>query len=170
MKRRDQDKGQGGKCHTVKVCNFSVVHKRRMCILAWSTGNSRRYNDRKWSDGKKRELPDDILMGILQDMGPPEAKGYDKGKGKGKEGKAKGKGKGTEKQDIAAKFEGNCSNPNCRKWGHSWTDCWKEGQDAHYKSKDRGKEKHGKNKEKSKNANSMNTGKNWNEPQQKNLQ
>ena len=34
-----------------------------------------------------------------------------KGKGQGKDGEAKGKGKGTEKQDIAMKFEGYCSNP-----------------------------------------------------------
>ena len=32
----------------------------------------RRYTDRKGSDSKKRELADDIFMGILQEMGPPE--------------------------------------------------------------------------------------------------
>ena len=32
----------------------------------------RRYTDRKGPDGRRRELPDDILMGMLQEMGPPE--------------------------------------------------------------------------------------------------
>ena len=34
----------------------------------------RRYSSRKGPDGQKRTLPDDILMGILQEMGPQELK------------------------------------------------------------------------------------------------
>ena len=89
--------------------------------------------------------------------------------------KAKGKGKGTTKQDTAVKFEGYCSNSNCGKWGHRWTDCWKGGGGgAHGKSKDEGKgkskDKHGKNKGEGKSANSMESRENWNEPQKQDLQ
>ena len=72
------------------------------------------------------------------------------------------------------KFEGYCSNPNCGKWGHWRTDCWKEGGGVHGKGKDKdkgkSKEEQGKTKGKGRNANSMETGENWSEPQQQNLQ
>ena len=103
------------------------------------------------------------------------AKGQDKGKGKDrKDSTAKGRGKGTEKHDSIVNFEGYCSNPDCGKWDHRWTDCWKERGGAHGKGKDKGegnsKDKQGKSKGKGNNANSIETGKNWSEPEQQNLQ
>lgn len=172
----------------------------------------RRYCGRKGADGKRRELPEDILMGILQEMGPPELrthlylnsqkfktylemrneivsfleakvgarpyrddpmdvssmvmKGRDshkgKGKGKSKDTKAKGKQTGTAKNGKDAKFDGYCSNPNCGKWGHKWSECWKEGGGAYQApaeksakgAKGKGKDK-SKGKSKGKHANAL---------------
>ena len=74
------------------------------------------------------------------------AKEDDKGKRKGKsrDGKVEGKDKETEKHDRVVKFKDYCSNPNCGKWSHKWTDCWKE-RGGEGKDKVKGKGKPNKN-------------------------
>ena len=41
------------------------------------------------------------------------------------------RGKGTGKQHAAAKFKGNCSNPNSWTWTHKWADCWTKKEEGH---------------------------------------
>ena len=51
------------------------------------------------------------------------------GKGKGKGGK-QGDGKSGGKGNGKGTFQGYCSNPKCKKWGHKAVDCWKKERDG----------------------------------------